>query len=102
VVSTPAPTTPTGYERSASGLRPPNVGRTRGPAAPGRSDPSRHPLVAARWLLRFLEENSEATIEKAVLAASSLAALVGNGYLKAAQALRDMTEERSGDEAHAA
>jgi hypothetical protein len=42
-----------------------------------RKDPRRHPRVAARWLLRFLEENSEATIEEAALAASCLAALVG-------------------------
>jgi hypothetical protein len=44
-------------------------------------------------LLRFLEENSEATIEEAALAASCFAALVGNTDLEAAQALRDMTEK---------
>jgi hypothetical protein len=50
-----------------------------------RKDPRRYPRVAARRLLRFLEENSEG------------AALVGNSYLEAAQALRDMTERRLGD-----
>ena len=40
-----------------------------------RKDPRRHPRVAARWLLRWLEENPYATIDEAVLAASSLAAL---------------------------
>jgi ribosomal protein S7 len=58
-----------------------------------RKDPRRHPRVAARWLFRFLEENGEATIEEAALAASCLAALVGNSYLEAAQALREMTEK---------
>jgi hypothetical protein len=29
-----------------------------------RKDPRRHPRVAARWLLRYLEEHSEATIER--------------------------------------
>ena len=37
-----------------------------------RKDPRRHPRVAARWLLRFLEECPAATIEEAALAASSL------------------------------
>lgn len=58
-----------------------------------RKDPRRHPRVAARWLLRFLEENGEVTIAEATLAASCLAALVGNSYLEAAQALRDMTDK---------
>ena len=42
-----------------------------------RKDPRRHPRVAARWLLRLLEEQPDVTIEEAVLAASSLAALTG-------------------------
>jgi hypothetical protein len=58
-----------------------------------RKDPRRHPRVAARWLLRFLEEDGEVTIADAALAASCLAALVGNSYLEAAQALRDMTDK---------
>jgi hypothetical protein len=58
-----------------------------------RKDSRRHPRVAARWLLRFLEEDGEVTIAEAALAASCLAALVGNSYLEAAQALRDMTDK---------
>jgi hypothetical protein len=42
-----------------------------------RKEPRRHPLVAARWLLRLLEEDPHATIDEAALAASSLAALTG-------------------------
>jgi hypothetical protein len=30
-----------------------------------RKDPRRHPRVAARWLLRYLEEVDEATIDEA-------------------------------------
>jgi hypothetical protein len=37
-----------------------------------RRDPRRHPRVAARGLLRFLEEHPETTIDEAALAASSL------------------------------
>jgi NAD(P)H-dependent FMN reductase len=58
-----------------------------------RKEPRRHPRVAARWLLRYLEEDGEATIDELAFAASCLAALTGNGYPEAAQALRDMTEK---------
>ena len=34
-----------------------------------RKDPRRHPRVAARWLLRLLEEQPDVTIEEAALAA---------------------------------
>jgi hypothetical protein len=44
-----------------------------------RKDPRRHPRVAWRWLLRYLEEDPHATIEEAGLAASSLIALTGVG-----------------------
>jgi hypothetical protein len=57
-----------------------------------RKDPRRHQRVAARWLLRYLEEDPEATIEEAALAASSLAAIPGAGYLEAAQTLKAMAE----------
>jgi hypothetical protein len=57
-----------------------------------RKDPRRHPRVAARWLLRYLEEHPETTIDEAVLAASCLAALPGYGQADAAQALRAMAE----------
>ncbi len=32
-----------------------------------RKDPRRHPRVAARWLLRYLEECDEATIDEAAM-----------------------------------
>jgi hypothetical protein len=51
-----------------------------------RKDPRRHPRVAARWLLRYLEEDGEATIDELAFADSRLAALTGNGYPEAAQA----------------
>jgi hypothetical protein len=57
-----------------------------------RKDARRHPRVAARWLLRYLEEDSAATVEKAALAASSLIALTGAGYQEAVQTLRAMAE----------
>jgi hypothetical protein len=56
-----------------------------------RKDPRRHPRVAARWLLRYLEDSTETTIDEAALAASCLAALRGYGAADAAQALRAMT-----------
>jgi hypothetical protein len=37
-----------------------------------RKHPRRHQRVAARWLLRYREEDPHATIEEAALAASSL------------------------------
>ena len=61
-----------------------------------RKDPRRHPRVAARWLLRYLEQHPEATIDEAVLAASCLAALRGHGQMDAAQVLRAMTKEPLG------
>ena len=57
-----------------------------------RKDPGRHPRVAARWLLRYLEEDPHATIEEAMLAASCLIALTGVSYQEAAQAMRAMSE----------
>ena len=57
-----------------------------------RKDAARHPRVAARWLLRWLEEDPHATIDEATLAASSLAALAGVAHGEAAQTLRAMAE----------
>jgi hypothetical protein len=57
-----------------------------------RKDPRLHPRVATRWLLRLLEEDPALTIEEAALAASSLAALPGAGYLEAVQTLKAVAE----------
>ena len=57
-----------------------------------RKDSRRHQRVAARWLLRYLEEDPHATVEEAALAASSLIALTGVAYQEAAQILRAMAE----------
>jgi hypothetical protein len=54
-----------------------------------------HPRIAARWLLRYLEEDPAATVEEAALAASSLIALTGAGYQEAVQTLRAMAERAS-------
>jgi hypothetical protein len=58
-----------------------------------RKEPRRHPRVAARWLLRFLEEHPHVTIEEAALAASSLVALTGAGYEEAGLTLRALAEK---------
>jgi hypothetical protein len=55
-----------------------------------RKDPGRHPRVASRWLLRYLEEDPHATIEEAALAASCLIALTSAAHQEAAQTLRAM------------
>jgi hypothetical protein len=60
-----------------------------------RTDPRRHPRVAARWLVRLLEEDPHATIDEAALAASSLIALTGVAHEEAAQTLRAMAERAS-------
>jgi hypothetical protein len=61
-----------------------------------RKDPCRHPRMAARWLLRLLEEYPHLTIEEAALAASSLVAVTGASYEEAATTLRAMAERASG------
>jgi hypothetical protein len=60
-----------------------------------RKDPRRHPRVAARWLLRYLEECDEATIDEAAMAASCLSALAGDRHRDAALTLRAMAERAS-------
>jgi hypothetical protein len=57
-----------------------------------RKDPHRHQRIAARWLLRYLEQDPHATIEEAALAAASLVALTGVAHQEAAQTLRAMAE----------
>ena len=51
--------------------------------------------VAARWLLRYLEEDPHATIEEAALAAACLIALTGGAYEEARATLRAMAETAS-------
>ena len=51
---------------------------------------SRHPRVAARWLLRYLEEVSDATIDEVALVAACLAALAEDRRQDAALPLRAM------------
>jgi hypothetical protein len=53
-----------------------------------RNDPRRHPRVAARWLLRYLEECDDATIDEAAMVAACLAALAGDRHAGAALTLR--------------
>jgi hypothetical protein len=60
-------------------------------------DPRRHPRVAARWLVRYLETNDRATIDDAALAASCLAALGGARHEEAAMTLRVLTKVASGE-----
>jgi hypothetical protein len=57
-----------------------------------RKEPGRRPRVAARWLLRYLEECDDATIDEAALVAACLAALAGDRYQDAALSLRAMAE----------
>jgi hypothetical protein len=57
-----------------------------------RKDPRRHPRVAARWLLRYLEECDAATIDEAAMVAACLAALAGDRYQDAALTLRAVAE----------
>jgi hypothetical protein len=48
--------------------------------------------VAARWLLRYLEECDEATIDEAAMVAACLAALAGDCHRDAALTLRAVAE----------
>jgi hypothetical protein len=56
---------------------------------------TRHPRVAARWLLRLLEEQPDVTIEEAALAAASLVALTGRRLRGGEGTLRAMAETAS-------
>jgi hypothetical protein len=57
-----------------------------------RKEPRRHPRVAARWLLRHLEECDDVTIEDAAMVAACLAALAGARHRDAALTLQAMAE----------
>jgi hypothetical protein len=48
--------------------------------------------VAARWLLRYLEECDDATIDEAAMVAACLSALAGDRHRDAALTLRAMAE----------
>jgi hypothetical protein len=52
-----------------------------------RKDPRRHPRVAARWLLRYLEECDDATIDEAAMAAA-MSERAARGKLAVNQACR--------------
>jgi hypothetical protein len=54
--------------------------------------PQRHGRVSARWLLRWLQQHDQATIEDAALAAACLAALAGPWHQTALATLRNMAE----------
>jgi len=60
-----------------------------------RKEPHRHSRVAARWLLRYLEERSETTIEEASMVAGCLSALGSDGHDDAASILRAMSERHA-------
>jgi hypothetical protein len=60
-----------------------------------RKDPRRHPRVAARWLLRYLEERPRATIDEAAMVAGCLAGSLETARQKAALALRAISEKPS-------
>jgi hypothetical protein len=57
-----------------------------------RKEPRRHQRIAARWLLRYLEDCDEATIDEAAIVAACLAALAGDRRPDAALTLRAMAE----------
>jgi hypothetical protein len=54
-----------------------------------QKDPRRHGRAAARWLLRWLEQRPDATVEDALFVASQLQALGGRFHSVALEALRD-------------
>ena len=61
----------------------------------------RHPRVAARWLLRYLEEDPHATIVEAVLAGSSLAALARSATRRRRRRCGGCPKERLAGGGHA-
>jgi hypothetical protein len=56
----------------------------------------RHQRAAARWLLRYLEADDDATISEAALAAACLSGLGGRRHGEALGALRVMAETTAG------
>ena len=53
-------------------------------------DPRRYPRVSARWLIPYLEQHAEATIDDAAFAVACLEAVAGPANEHAVSALRDM------------
>jgi hypothetical protein len=51
-------------------------------------DPRRHPRVAGRWFVRYLEARAEATIDDAAFAVAALEAVAGPNNLPAVTAAR--------------
>jgi ribosomal protein S7 len=61
-------------------------------------DSRRRSRVAARWLLRFLEEHNRATIEEAMLAGAALTAPGTAGDDTAIMVLTDMSKRATRDQ----
>jgi hypothetical protein len=57
-----------------------------------KKEPHRHPRVAARWLLRYLEEHPAATIDEVGVVVACLCALASPGHDHAKRTLRVMAE----------
>jgi hypothetical protein len=53
-------------------------------------DPRRYPRVSARWLIRYLQQHAEATIDDAAFAVACLEAVAGPANEHAVSALRDL------------
>ena len=58
-----------------------------------QKDPRRYPRVSARWLIRYLEQHDQATIDDAAFAVACLEAVAGPENEHAVTALRDMAEK---------
>jgi hypothetical protein len=56
-----------------------------------RTDPRRHPRIAARWVQRYLEE-LEPTLNEITLVVGALSALTGDRHAEALRALRAMID----------
>jgi hypothetical protein len=57
------------------------------------NEPRRHPRVAARWLVRYLQERDQATIDEASFVIACLNAIAGPTHEHAATALRERGQE---------
>src|SRR5207247_3989718 len=96
------PSFPRAGERAGPTTRCPQSSEKAGPIRLGeaheltlliaREDPSRHLRVAARWLLRYLEECDDATIDEAAMVAACFAALSGDCHRDAALILQALAE----------